>query len=162
MQFALGQMKAAMPSVRAQVAIYEKSLLIKNMTHLTKPRLLELGFSLSEEKDYIERDIFEIKTVSREYPFTLRIVLGDYPITNPNCGIVSVHDPAHDVSAVPDDLIHKDEWTEEDQERAMNYTIHMEAWTQPIAWYVHTEERLLSICKALFGDTEYDTLFTKL
>jgi hypothetical protein len=129
------------------------------MTHLTKPRLLELGFKLSEEKDMLERDIFEIRTLSKEYPFTLRIVLGDYPITNPNCGIVSIHDPAHDVGAVPEDLYHKDEWTEEDEERAMNYTIHMEAWTQPIAWYVHTEERLLSICKALFGEKEYTSLF---
>jgi len=129
------------------------------MTHLTKPRLLELGFKLSEEKDYIERDIFEIKTASRKYPFTLRVVLGNYPITNPNCGIVSIHDPAHEVGAVPEDLYDKDEWTEEDPERARNYTIHVEAMTQPIAWYVHTEERLRAICKALFGDDEYATLF---
>jgi hypothetical protein len=129
------------------------------MTHIKPERLRELGFiEVEDEKDSLDRPIYRIKP-PREYPFDIQLVMGDYPNTNPNCGVVSIHSAASVASAVPEDLYDKDEWTEEDVKRAENYTIDLEAWTQPIAWYVHTEERLLSIIKSLIGEKSFADLF---
>lgn len=128
------------------------------MTHIKPERLLEIGFiEVEDEKDSLDRPIYRIK--AKKYPFHLQLVMGNYPNTNPNCGVVSIHSPVSTAGAVPDDLYDKDEWTEEDVKRAENYTIELEAWTQPIAWYVHTEERLLAIIKALIGEKDFADLF---
>ena len=140
------------------------------MTHIEKlqkpeiewiptSRLLELGFIEYPSDDFLERPLFRIKP-DKKYPFEIQIRLGDYPADNPNCGIVSIHHPAHKVQTVPEDLFDKEDWTEEDKKRAENYMEDAEDWTQPIAWYVNNEKRLLEICKALIGEEDFDKLFS--
>ncbi len=83
------------------------------------------------------------------YAFQIQVELGDYPADNPNCGIVSIHSPKEEAGAIPDDLVKKIDWTADDMKRAAAYTVTLPEWTQPIAWHVHTPERLKHIIVAL-------------
>jgi len=117
---------------------------------LTEDWLLRFGF---EKKKHITRnwdeDCFVLSV--ENYAWDLQVVLGDYDDTNPNCGQLSIRLEEELVSAIPEDLIHKENWTKEDEERAANFTIKEEAWMQPIAYYLNKVHRLQNVVRALTG-----------
>jgi hypothetical protein len=64
---------------------------------LTTNILLELGFR-GEGKGITGRPTYRLKVppnkkYGKHYYYQLQIELGDYPTTNPNCGILSLYDP---------------------------------------------------------------------
>ncbi len=122
-------------------------------TPLTPAILLSHGFVELEEKDILDRPIYSLSSPQTPYglyPFDIQVVLSpEYGESNPNSGIVSIHMREETISTIPDDLIHKEEWTEEDQKRADEHVIVSESATQPIAWHVTTFERLRTIIEPL-------------
>lgn len=81
----------------------------------------------------------------------LQIKFGDYPDDNPNCGIAGIYTPAFEASGVPEDLYDKEEWSEEDHQRAINHKIQFPEHYQPIAWYFISLERLEALILGLTG-----------
>lgn len=122
-------------------------------TRLTPSILLTHGFVELDKKDVIGSTIYSLalpKTPFGTYPFDIRVVLNPhYPDSNANSGIVSLYSPEGTISAIPEDLWDKEEWTEEDQKRADEGTIVLDELHQPIAWHVTTYERLEQIIESL-------------
>jgi hypothetical protein len=122
-------------------------------TQLTPEILLSHGFVELEEKDVIGRPIYSLstpKTPYGTYPFDIQVVINpQYGESNANSGIVSIFMKEETLSTIPDDLIYKEEWTDEDMKRADEHTTVFEATTQPIAWHVTTYERLKTIIEPL-------------
>ena len=113
---------------------------------LTERHLLGLGFKEVKIKDD-HRPGYRIKLPY--YPFEIQVTLGNYPISNPNCGIVAIYSPEQEASGIPKYLYKKKVWNARDHKKADNYRIKMPEWTQNVAWYVHTPERLMQIIVAL-------------
>jgi len=122
-------------------------------TILTPEILIAYGFIELEGRDVIGKPIYSLvpkQTQYGTYAFHIEVVLNpEYPESNGNSGIVSIHMPPGVMNSVPPDLYDKDDWTEEDIKRADEYTEEYEGFTQPIAWHVTTLERLQSIVKSL-------------
>ena len=123
---------------------------------ITEDKLKELGFEL-RGKDHIGRDTWRLafpfeKFGERAYSFEIDFSWNPkYGNNNPNVGIVSIHSPECEASAIPPDLYEKEEWTPEDHERAANYTMTCKEWTQPIAWHVISISRLTKIIVSITG-----------
>lgn len=123
------------------------------MTRLTPEILKTHGFIELEEKDNTGRPIYSLNNIKSKYDlyaFNIQVVLNpQYPDSNPNSGIVSLFMPELTYSVIPEDLLHKDEFTEEDEKR-VDENIQIEpACVQPIAWHVTTYERLKKIVESL-------------
>jgi hypothetical protein len=120
---------------------------------LTPEILLANGFIELEEKDITDCSIYRLSDIQGpwgSYGFDLEVVLGNYPESNPNSGILSIHLPSYTTALIPEDLWNKKEdWTEEDQERYENNLQTFEASRQPVAWHVTTLERLKDLVKSL-------------
>jgi hypothetical protein len=124
------------------------------MKPITKEKLIEWGFVESDKDRFIGDPIYRKKVPSHEkvghYHFQIQITLKpQYGASNPNCGILSIHSPSEECGAIPPDLYNKKKWSKKDEERANGYTVTLEEMTQPIAWYVHTEERVKELYHAL-------------
>lgn len=130
---------------------------MKNNTYissqLTEKTLIKLGFEHTD-KDRLDRNVYRLKVPN--YYFQIQVVLGDYPASNPNCGIVSIYSPEEMVSAIPKDLYKKEKWTIKDKKRAKNYKIKFPELIQPIAWYVNTNKRLRAIISSLTNIKTYN------
>lgn len=120
---------------------------------LTGDILKQLGFKDIGDFDIGSKPIYRITPPKHlefgYYPYEIQIVLANYPETSPNCGIVSIHSPKCEASSVPRDLISKENWTKEDEERAANYKIQVNEFTQGIAWHVSRVGRLKMIYHSL-------------
>ncbi len=113
-------------------------------TRLTGEVLLQHGFKICGS-DILDRPIYRIKPPLK-YSFEIDVVLNPrYPDTNPNVGILSIHSPECEAGGIPRDLVKKEEWSKEDMIRANDYTVKLDEWTQPIAWFLVDLERLKSI-----------------
>lgn len=123
------------------------------LTALTPSILKTHGFVELEEKDMLGRPIYRLSKINSkygDYPFEIQIVLSpQYPDSNPNCGVVSIFMKEETVATVPEDLISKEDWTEEDEKRYEENLTVFEATTQPVAWHVTTYERLKTIVESL-------------
>jgi len=102
-------------------------------TRITPEILKNYGFVPLEQKDIVGRDIWELKVPF--YHSVFRFTQGQYPATNPNCGVLMIHTPAGEASGFKQlkggkvkEIIHK-----------------FPARTMNIAHYVNTAERLRSI-----------------
>lgn len=129
-------------------------------TGLTPKILLNHGFVELVDKTVTERPIYRLSNIVSkhgDYGFDIEVVLNpQYTNSNPNCGIVSLYMPSYTYQVIPEDLIDKEEWTEEDQERADNSVEVEPEHRQPIAWHVTSFERLKNIVKSLtLKDLEY-------
>lgn len=122
-------------------------------TALTPEILTSHGFVEIPEGNVIGAPVYRLSNIKDnwgDYGFDIDVVLNlQYQESNPNCGIVSLHSPAFTSAVVPRDLWDKEDWTEEDQERADNNLVPFEEHNQPIAWHVTTYERLHAIVKSL-------------
>jgi hypothetical protein len=130
------------------------------LTALTPDILTSHGFVEIEDKDLLDRPIYRLSGIVSKYGlycFDIQITLSpQYPDSNPNCGIVSIHVPETAVNIIPEDLWDKEIWSDEDQKRADESIEVLEEYTQPIAWHVTTYERLRDIVKSLtLTDLEY-------
>lgn len=130
-------------------------------TKLTDDLLLRLGFH-GEGKDILKKPAYRLtvpyrsKDFKHGYHFTIQVVLGNYPESNPNSGIVSLYDPetkdAHCIVSeekpsnkkVIDHLLDEDET----HRVGIKYVTFKERCI-PIAWHVTTLERLNQIYVAL-------------
>lgn len=117
-------------------------------TKLSGEVLVQLGFVPSGE-NFARRPRYH--KAPQGYPFHIEVVLGPYPDTNPNSGIVSVYSPAGVAYGIPDDLVSKESWTPEDEIRAENHTVPFDEMWQPVAWHVTRVGRLRAIYSALVG-----------
>lgn len=112
---------------------------------ITGDHLLKFGFEKKKCITYDWKDEYVLKI--NEYPWEIGFLLGDYPITNPNVGCISIlQSEDEQFSAVPPDLYNKEIWTEEDEKRALNYTEMSKAWRQPIAYgvaYLHQLQNIV-------------------
>lgn len=113
--------------------------------------LLTYGFVELEEKDIMDRSIYSLSSnLLEDYPFDIHVVLSpEYPDSNPNSGIVFIYSKSETLAVVPEDLVSKEIWTEEDEVRYEENLTVFEALTQPIAWHVTTLDRLQSIIESL-------------
>ena len=122
-------------------------------TLLTPKLLLTHGFVELEEKDIVGRSIYRLSNIEGKYGsygHDIQIVLNpQYPDSNPNSGIVSIHMPELTYTVVPDDLLDKDELTAEEEKRIDDNVHIAEAITYPVAWHVVTYERLKIIVESL-------------
>lgn len=121
-------------------------------TKLTPKILLDNGFVELEEKDITDNSIYRLSDIQGpwgSYGFDLEVVLGPYPESNPNSGILSIYMPEYTTSQIPEDLWDKKDWTEEDQTRVDNNLVQFESHRQPIAWHVTTLERLKDLVNSL-------------
>lgn len=113
---------------------------------LTNNMLEVFGFQYCGQT-ITDNSIYRIS--DEDYPFYIQVVLGDYPRTNPNCGMVYIYRPQEEVYSIPQDLLDKEEWSYEDRVRAENHTVTVDKLEQPIAYYVYNLERLKQVYKAL-------------
>lgn len=102
------------------------------MRKIDEEGLKRLGFYLAEEKDNL-RNIWRLKVPYYHYEF--QIVLGNYHSTNPNCGVVSLYDPAGEAVG----------FTQKGKKKMYKYP----GFCRPIAWHVDTFDRLHIIIQAL-------------
>lgn len=109
---------------------YKPSLVRVPRKTLDEEILKSLGFKL-----YRSRGERAWRTKLPYYHDEIEVRLGDYPSSNPNCGMVGLHSPAHDVIGF--DKNGKKEITK------------VGASTKYIAWYVDTPERLRKIIVSL-------------
>lgn len=130
-------------------------------TLLTPEILLTHGF-IEAIDDRAGKTVYRLCDIKSKdynsYGFDIQIELNPrYANSNPNCGIVSIYSPAFTSVVIPEDLISKEEWTEEDEKRADENLVPFEEYTQSIAWHVTTYERLRDIVKSLtLVDLEYN------
>lgn len=120
---------------------------------LTPEILLANGFVELEEKDITDCPIYRLSDIQGpwgSYGFDLEVVLGNYPESNPNSGILSIYMRPYTVPMIPEDLWNKQEdWTDEDQRRTDENLVTFEETRQPVAWHVTTLERLKDLVKSL-------------
>lgn len=117
--------------------------------------LIKLGFR-GEGKDILNRPAYRLEVPN--YHYQLQIVLGDYPESNPNSGILSLYEPkiknAHCLTWEKDNGKKESKridhilWTEDGQRVGIKY-INLKERVIPIAWHVTTIERLNEIYVAL-------------
>lgn len=133
-------------------------------TKLTEDLLRSLGFR-GEGKDIINRPAYRLKvpwdskTFKHSYHFQIQVVLGPYPDTNPNSGIVSLYDPemkdqhciASEEKSKKGSKKNKIDFllSEDDTHRVGYKYITFPERCIPIAWHVATLERLNQIYVAL-------------
>lgn len=117
---------------------------------LTEEWLIRFGFqpmtciSFNWETEYI--------ISPKKLPLSIGVLLGDYQEDNPNCGVVSMLQPNDEVvGSIPDDLYNKEEWTDEDRERALDYKVTVPKWRQPIAYHFKYVHQLQNVYFALTG-----------
>ena len=77
--------------------------------------------------------------------------MGEYPETNPNVGVLGIYYPEEEIHTVPEDLVKKEVWSEEDDERACNYTMTSESHLMNFAFYLDDQARF----KRLIEDITY-------
>lgn len=99
---------------------------------LTVEILKRLGFK--KAKDIIDRDVWRISP-SMYYSPMIQVSLGNYPRTNPNCGIVSIYHPKEKATG----------FTNKGKKKIV--TFKESEW--PIAWGVDTYTRLEKIITSL-------------
>ncbi len=133
---------------------------------LTHDLLYKIGFR-GEGKDITNKPAFRFEVPKNEklvryYHYQLQIVLGDYPETNGNSGVLSLYDPpikdAHMTAEERDNLkVDVVLWESEDigngtpSKGGIKY-IDIPERNIPIAWHVTTLERLNQIYTALTGN----------
>jgi len=106
-------------------------------TKIDDEHLTFVGFVKLEKQDPVNRDIWELKIPY--YPHKLRFIKGNYPANNPNCGIISIYEPAGEAVGF-------------DQTKGgkVKKIVHKYPATSiNIAYYVNTAERLRDIILAL-------------
>lgn len=113
-----------------------------NDREITEDVLLELGF-INTGKKHGFSPIY--RKIVAGYPHQIQYILGDFPKDNPNCGVLGIYSPEEMVNTVPKDLIHKDDWTDEEMERASKHQELIPSSLVNIAWYVTSELRLKSL-----------------
>ncbi len=119
------------------------------MKKITEEFLKEQGFTDSGEKHGY--NVIWRKPIIGSFGY-LNFVMGNYPVTNPNVGVLGIYHPEEWVSSVPDDLIRKETWTEEESERAENHKIKMEESLVNFTWYLDDQKRF----KRLIADIEFE------
>lgn len=138
------------------------------MTKLTIELLNKLGFR-GEGRNIINTPAYRLKVpfnayLNRHYHYQIQIVLGDYPETNGNSGILSLYDPgvkdAHclieerDGDEKADHILWEDK--EDNLKGGIKY-IDIPSRCIAIAWHVTTLERLNAIYCALTGNEPLST-----
>lgn len=117
---------------------------------ITEEWLLKFGFEESECINYKGKKEFIISP--KNYVWELGFVIGNYPISNPNIGCLSLlQSKDEQISAIPKHLVKKNNWTEEDKIEADNHTITSKAWRQPIAYNVAYVHHLQNLYHSLTG-----------
>lgn len=106
---------------------------LTRVTKIDDQILKHFGFKKLEKKDVVDREIWELKVPF--YPQTFRYMAGDYPANNPNCGILSIHEDAHEVEG----------YDRNGRKKIYKYNES----TRAIAYYVNTAERLRGIIQIL-------------
>ncbi len=102
--------------------------------HTLTPEILKnLGFTKAIDS-LLNNEVWRIKVPY--YHSIIQIELHDLPISNPNCGILSLHTPEEKNVEVYGSGNRKKLMTFKEQ-------------TTPIAWYVHTPERLHQLITVL-------------
>lgn len=132
---------------------------------LTEDVLRKLGFR-GEGKDITNKPAYRLEVpkggkYDRYYHYQIQIVLGDYPESNGNSGILSLYDPeiknAHCLTWEKDNGKKESKkidyimWNEDGQRGGIKYVTFKER-VIPIAWHVTTLERLNEIYVALTGN----------
>lgn len=117
---------------------------------LTEERLLKMGF---EKKQCITLDWKHEYVIKIDgYAWELGFLIGDYPITNPNIGCLSIlQSEDEEFNSVPADLVHKEVWTKEDEVKASSHVEVSKAWRQPIAYGISYLHQLQNLIFALTG-----------
>lgn len=129
---------------------------------LSESILLKLGFR-GEGRDITNKPAYRLEVPRNAkygyYGREIQIVLGDYPDTNPNCGILSLYmsgiKDAHMIMEEKDSEDRADHILWEDKENGLRggiKYIDMPERVSPIAYYVNTLERLNEIYCALTGN----------
>lgn len=123
---------------------------------LTEDYLIENGFTEATDLEKYEKTFFQKQIGRFEY---LRIYLGDYPDTNPNCGSAMLYRSevkGYGVSPKLDGKVNK---TENDKKRINNFTV----WAKPDLYSLGSHFISIERLKALyFGLTGKKDFFEKL
>ena len=132
---------------------------IKDNDLITGDILKQLGFAeviINKPEDAYRHGnvVYRITPPRHEaygfYAYELQMELRkDLPGTNPNSGIFSIYSPKAFAHAVPDDLLEKEKWSDDDRKRAHGYKIELEEFTTPIVWYITKVGRLKDLYWAL-------------
>lgn len=109
---------------------------------ITREVLLENGFEDTGETHGYS-PIFRKKVEG--YAWQFQFILGDYPDSNPNSGVLGLYHPKEMIKGVPEDLYQKENWTAEDIKRAENHEVEWPESLTNIAFHVVEEDRLLRI-----------------
>lgn len=111
---------------------------------ITEEFVKSLGFYDSGER-HAYSTIWRKPIDDHPNPRFFSFVIGNYPETNPNIGVLGIYTPLESVPSVPDDLVSKPEWTEEDTKRAANHTIEIGGDLINFAFYLDDQERLVRL-----------------
>lgn len=100
---------------------------------LTEETLEALGFKNCGKDKWGNKNVYRIQPIY--YAFQIQVILGDYPASNPNCGVLGIYTPEEEVKLYTT--------------KGKLKKIKLKEEYQPIAWYVNTPERLQSIIISL-------------
>lgn len=106
-------------------------------TKIDDETLINIGFVKLDKQDVVKRDVWELKVPY--YPHKLRYIKGNYPANNPNCGIISIYEPAGEAVG----------FTQTKNGRTKKIVHKYPATSINIAYYVNTAERLKDVILAL-------------
>ena len=120
---------------------------------LTEEWLGKLGFGKGKSMWQTEREAWLLpkEDYKNNHEFW-EFHLGDYPATNPNCGILRGRSEQFECPAIPKDLYDKEEWTKEDQKRCDGYTETIKADCHNVAHHIKYVHQLQNLIFALTGE----------
>jgi hypothetical protein len=123
---------------------------MNNTDRISKEILLELGFAEVNEEKLGNENTFGRKFDNYYWEIYVKIRT-DLPKENANCGTICIYEPDGEYSDIPEDLLEKENWDEEEQKRADNFTRKINQSLTAIVWHVDTVLRLKEAIKGIVG-----------
>lgn len=119
---------------------------------ITRELVRGLGFVELESDDEEFDGSFIIEPDTIYYCYAIMLTFREFE-DRKDC-TVSIYMEETEAHVLPEDLIEKEDWTEEDKERAKNFTIFIPERSQPIAYNLKYMHRLQNIYRGLTGEEE--------
>lgn len=118
---------------KPNIVIPDRHLVVR----LDEEGLERLGF-YDAGKNMIDRTKWRLKIPY--YSFELQITIGNYPATNPNCGVMSIYSPTEKAETYKQTKKHP---------KGKKITLKIKEMEQPIAWYIWDYDRLRNLIVSL-------------
>ena len=123
---------------------------MNDQDRLSAENLQEMGFMPISNEDMGGKNVYGRRFDN--YYWEIRVhIHPKLELEHNNCGYIGLYEPKTKINSTPQDLLDKEEWTEEDIKRADDFYIEREASEIGIVWYVGTVGRLKKAIEGIVG-----------